>query len=141
MSKPTVPFPENPTALSATSAKVKSPMRYVVPLALLSAIIGGIAWVVQNMPSWRKTAVTAAPTVIPDALLGFTHFAKDGTYYAFWERPKETDKVPYSREYERGAEGRYYFHCINMVEEPVDLALAFKSCDCAKLFVALITPE
>jgi len=74
-------------------------------------------------------------------LLGFTHFAKDGTYYAFWERPKETDKVPYSREYERGAEGRYYFHCINMVEEPVDLALAFKSCDCAKLFVALIAPE
>jgi hypothetical protein len=125
----------------AAPGRIKSPARFVIPMVLLLAIIGGIAWLVQNMPSWRQAK---APTknINVEALLRITHLNKDGTYYGFWEKePKPGQKVPYSREFERGADGRYYFHCENVIDEPVDLSLSFKSCDCAQLFIALVSPE
>ena len=51
-----------------TAGRPKSPTRFVIPLVLLLAIIGGIAWVVQNMPSWRQ-AKTPSKYVNVEALL------------------------------------------------------------------------
>lgn len=138
---PTDAFRAGPPPETTTPGRPKSATRFVVPLVLLLAIIGGIAWVVQNMPSWRGK--TAPPkNVNVEALLRITHLNKEGTYYGVWERePGAKQTMPYSREFERGADGRYYFHCENALDEPVELSLTFKSCDCAQLFGAVVSNE
>src|SRR5262245_33786267 len=135
-------FRAGPPPGTQPPVRTKSPTRFVIPLVLLLVIIGGIAWVVQNMPTWRQGKAPSPKNINVEALLRITHMNKEGTYYGFWERdPKPGQKVPYAREFERGADGRYYFHCENAIDEPVEVGMPYKSCDCAQLFGALVSAE
>ena len=69
-------------------------LRYVIPLALMVAIVGGIAWLAQSLPRWKKLDDRPPPT--PDQ----------------WDRGSETrarrwDPALYSRvQIARGEAGR-----------------------------------
>ena len=58
------------------------PMRWIVPLILFVVIVGGIAWLVQNMRNWRPSKTTTAAPVTAD-LFEFPIF------YSHWEKPPE----------------------------------------------------
>lgn len=142
-------FSERPLrSLEGTAPpKSKSPMRWVVPLVLFVVIIGGIAWLVQYMPSWRSAKKeNGGAAKGPEALLAFLHPHFKGVYMALWERlplPKDNekppDKPPYAREFEKGAEGRYCFPLLVHPQQDVRIGLREKSCDCSLLHVALIS--
>lgn len=142
-------FPSQPAAAPPPVARSKSPMRWLVPLVMFVVIVGGIAWLVQNMPSWRaKTAVVPALPKGPDALLGFVHpITQSGYFVAPWEPLGKDDlgkpltKKPYAREFERNEEGKYCFPFLVRSEQAVEIGSNFKSCDCAKLSIAVITPQ
>lgn len=132
---------------SAPPSRPKSPLRWLVPLALFFLIIGGIAWLVQNMPTWRTRSQDAPPTMPkgPEILIRFLHpyDNADRVFFALWERPPAKppkDQAPrlYAREFERGAAGRYYFPFQVHAEQGSEFGVSHKSCDCAELHVAVV---
>jgi hypothetical protein len=151
-------FPEScsimaePNQLSNPPARAKSPLRYAVPLILFVLIIGGLAWLLQNMPAWRARPPVAAPQKGPEVVVQFTHQVGENFIMAMWEVPsekmlkqkgdKETKPPPvYEREMEPGSEGRYLFPFQNVTQQAAELGMAAKSCDCANLHVAVISKD
>jgi hypothetical protein len=130
---------------ASSSPPSKSPVRWIVPLVLFAVIIGGIAWLVQNMPSWRSkpAADTVAEPTGPEILLKIAGPANRGVYLALWDgMPAEKvqdEKQLYAREFEREAQGRYDFAVKLHPELPVELGVTKKSCDCAHLHVAVVS--
>lgn len=146
---PLFPGPStNEGAPAAAPSRPKSPLRWIVPLALFFLIIGGIAWLVQNMPTWRRPTPGAAPTVPkgPELLVGFVHpfDPNERAFMAIWEdinKPEAKQaKRLYAREFERGAEGRYYFPFYVHPEKASEFGVSYMSCDCAKLHLAIVPP-
>ena len=139
---------------AARPVRSSSALRRAVPLLLLVLIIGGIAWLVQNMPTWRsgKKETASAPKG-QQPILDFLHY----TGMALWEIPEEAkgdkgkseaakdDKQepppPYQREFEQGAEGHYFFPFKVNADQAAQMGLGFKSCDCAWLHVAFLPRE
>ncbi len=140
--QPAFPSGASETA-PAQSAPAARPLRWVVPLLLFFVIIGGIAWLVQNMPSWRGRTVEPAPVAKgPEVLLTIGTIHNRGVYLALWERmpeEKSTQKQLYAREFERDAEGQYHFPFQVHPEQPAEVGVTNKSCDCSRLYVALVS--
>ncbi|MCI0683697.1 MAG: hypothetical protein L0Y71_16445 [Gemmataceae bacterium] len=143
------PPPSSPSADAPSAARARSPVRWLIPLVLFVLIIGGIAWIVQNMPTWRgRTPPAAAPAAPkgPELLVRFVHpFDRERhAHVAVWEdfeklQKPETKERPrlYAREFERGAEGRYYFP-FYVTEQGCEVGVSSISCDCAELHVAAV---
>jgi len=131
--------PESAPQVPSIAEGGSRPMRWAVPLVLFVIIIGGIAWLAQNMANWRDKEPRAVAAVTAD-LFQFPIF------YSHWEKPPEKpiDKDPdfpvvYVREYERGEEGKYWYPFQNLTDHAVTLGLGFTSCDCSRLEAALIS--
>jgi hypothetical protein len=132
-----VSVPEVRPSIAAPPRKRSLGSRLLVPMILFVAVVGGIAWIVQYVPNWRKkTDVKPLPAVEKPALL-FTETM------ATWE--PEDEKKPYderyAKEYERGAEGRYDYPFDNTLSEPAEVGLLETSCDCTSVLAAALSPE
>ena len=132
---------------TAPPSRRKSPLRRLVPLALLIVVIGGIAWLVQNMPTWRTRSAPAPPTMAkgPEALIRFLHpfDPNDRAFVSVWEAlPTKAEKSEaprlYAQEFERGAKGVYYFPLIVHPEQGCDFGMFHQSCDCAETRLAIV---
>lgn len=141
-------FSERPMQPSdaAPPARSQSPIRWLVPLLLFAVIIGGIAWLVQNLPSWRSRPVESEPVDKgPDVLVRFIHPHNRGVYLALWdpmpEEKMKDEKQFYVREFEREAKGQYHFPFQVHLDLVVEIGLARKSCDCSHLSVAILPEE
>ena len=141
------PATDVPPAVPA--ARPRSPLRWIVPLALFFLIIGGIAWLVQKMATWRTPSRNSAPSGPkgPEILLNFRHLFDrspgEQAFVSLWEElPKkaEKDQPPrlYAREFERGAKGRYYFSFHVHPEQACEFGVSHKSCECAELDIAVV---
>ena len=139
-----------PNQLSTPPARARSPLRYAMPFVLFLVIIGGIAWLVQNMPSWRTRTNPVAQGKAAEQVLQFMNRINQNYVLALWELPPKMGEkskaedgsegpMIYEREFEPGAEGRYLFPFQNLTDQAAELGLTSTSCDCAHLHVALIT--
>lgn len=107
---------------TSPAAKAGSLARYAVSLALLVAIIGGIAWVVQYLPRWQSVAKPAPPAREKE-LVQFV------TKVAIWSK---TDPNPY-REFEPGDVGHYDFLFKNVLGQDIEVVHYSSTCDCASM--------
>jgi hypothetical protein len=93
---------------------------------LFVLIVGGLAWLVQYLPNWRKKPPTAA--ALERQLVFLETQAK-------WD-PADPD---YYMEFEREQPGHYDFAFENPTQVPAELGLIKPSCDCASVQVALLS--
>jgi len=119
--------------LTSPSIRRGSVVRYALSLILLVAIIGGIAWVAQYLPTMVKPKeVVQTPDVKPS--LEFVR------YVAQWYPPKvsekkegeatpPTDKYP-QKDFEQGTNGFYDFLFKNTAESEVEIVFYTTDCDC-----------
>lgn len=116
-----------PTAKSSAS-------RYVVSLIVLLVIVGGIAWLVQYLPSSDKKPTPSAPRPIKK-LLDFPETL------ARWRDPSKQDspdaikEVAY-KECEFNSKGHYDFLFKNAFDEDIEIVFFWKDCDCTNLRAA-----
>lgn len=113
--------------------------RVAVTVAVLMLVIGGIAWVVQYLPSYKKLPEQNKGTVKKERrdLLRFAD-AKDGeikNIKAVWD-PRDED---YAFEVEHGSRGSYDFYFENSYAGSVQIGLESTSCDCSDVKVALLS--
>lgn len=103
------------------------PTRWLVPLVVLLVIIGGIAWLVQNMPTRGQR--NSAPPVGSGELL------RPGINKEPTEKDDPTVHIP---EFEKGEEGKRLYPFQNATSESVELFLYKTSCDCSRMDVCLV---
>ena len=144
MSMPTPPF--------ETRAPQKSVTRFILPLLLLVLVVGGLAWVAQNLPRWRETKVPPPPNgnVADKPQLSF--FTPP---IALWEKAKEPKPEPAKndkaakkkpdeeqqygfKEFEPQMQGHYDFLFKNTSGVDVEIGLKQTSCDCAGVAVCVL---
>jgi hypothetical protein len=104
--------------------------RVVLPLVLFVGIVAAVAWVTQNLPSWR------APKVVQQVpadkvLLQFDQ------QKAVWDE-KEPE---YAAEFEFGKDGYYNFPFTNATSAPVEFGLSYMSCGCSKVKACVLNYE
>lgn len=124
------PIPPRPAARSPV-------LKYAISLVLLVAVIGGIAWVVQYLPSWnRRQKVDRDP---PPPLTQLLQFPR---WVALWDEQKPAaenkDGVPLGeknlpREVEFGTPGHYDFPFKNLSGQDVEVLHYFSTCDCTSV--------
>src|SRR5437868_5663624 len=130
------PHESAPASASPKAAK-SSTMRYVISLAVLVAIVMGIAWVIQNLPNIRPKN-NAPPVVDAKQILSFKRqIAQFGP-----DLPNPGDKdspeniVP--NEVELGTSGHYDFPFKNVWSADVDILAFASSCDCNSVKAAAL---
>ena len=109
----------------------------ILPLGLFIVGIAAIAFIVQNLPSWRTavrpSAPPPAPTTPGQALLTFPEAV------ALWYPGEEAFK-DYYLEIEQGQNGYYDFPFYNESKTPAELSLQGTSCDCSKVKACVLAP-
>ncbi len=111
-------------------------LRYLVALALLVAIVGGIAWVTQYMPGWRPPQPTPPPPVKAKKMLAFVREV------AQWgDKKDDEDKHFDSKDYEPGTTGHYDFLLQNISDQDVDVVFFATSCDCTTVKVSSLPAD
>lgn len=117
----------------ARTPRRHSVARWALPLILLVLVVGGIAWLVQNIPNWRTKTVTPTPANDDKPLLVFA------SKIAIWESPPEKagkddkEQAYVYKEFENGAKGHYDFFFRNVSSGEVEVGLISTSCDCASV--------
>lgn len=114
----------------------RSVLSYVLPIALLMVVIGGVAWVAQNLPKWRTAE--ARPTPAPRKSSNLLEFTR---VVAQWENPAKPpaptgvlEETNYSaKEVETGTNGHYDFFFKNVSGADVELLHYASACDCASV--------
>lgn len=109
--------------------------RVILPLVLFVAIIGGVAYVVQNLPSGGKQARRGddkgKATVAAAPLMSFQQEK------AVWDPDDET----YIKEFEREQPGHYDFPFKNLHDGPLEVGLEAANCDCTRVEVCFLAPD
>lgn len=130
------PFPAESHLADRPPPRVNWLSRYVMPVALFVAIVGIIAWVVQNMPKWQPPPKTTGEVDVikgdGQPILEFPRGEK-----AQWDK----EVADASKELERGFPGYYDFPFRNPDKDDVELGLLQPSCDCVSIKVALLDRE
>src|SRR5262245_16230506 len=94
--------------------------RYAVSLILLIAIIGGIAYIAQQLPQWRPDPKKdlPQPQISGKSLLGFARFVAQWSNKPFV--PPKEDATPKEffpfKDFEQGKSGHYDFLFKNMTD-------------------------
>jgi len=96
--------------------------RTVLPIALFVFIIGGIAWLAQNLPNWRTPKKAGPEPSLPQIV----SFAEKKSV---WD-PRDLD---YALEMERDVAGAYDFPFHNVSDQEIEIGLLGTSCDCSKV--------
>jgi hypothetical protein len=134
--QPVAPMPKEqlmPLVRRAPNAKIWT--RVVLPVVLLFAGVGAIAWMAQYQPGGRRPVTSGTDPVAAVAdnsdVLTFPFKIAD------WN-PEQPDKAKkYIRELELGKAGFFPFEFINENETAVDLGIYNASCKCAEIYAAI----
>lgn len=97
----------------------------VLPTALFLGAVAGIAFVVQNLPTWRS-ATTRPAGAEKGSVAALVKFPQPR---AIWD-PKDTE---YALETEQGHDGYYDFLFLNESSTEAEVGLERVSCDCSKV--------
>src|SRR4051794_35876003 len=103
---PTQPLNSDAPMPSPTSAAKGAPVTtYVVIGGLVVLMVGGLAWIIQYLPSRGnpQPGIKDKPAGEAKDVLVFSRTK------AVWETDESGEDTGYMREYERGVEGNYYF--------------------------------
>jgi hypothetical protein len=139
-SAPSIGGNESPAPIPPAPKQKSVFASYVLPVALFVAVIGGIAWLSQNLSGKRPVEAVQAPkgaanSNVP-APLNFDRFK------AVWEETKLNEKGepldPYVLEWEKGETGFYDFPFHNPNDHAVELGFQRPSCDCTAMKVVLL---
>src|SRR4051794_35454062 len=79
------------TPISEARPPRNSAARFILPLVLLVLIVGGLAWLAQNLPRWRDPGKPPDPNPQPTGKPLLTFFTPQ---VARWEKPKEPRAEP-----------------------------------------------
>ena len=113
-------------------------LRYIVSLVLLVVIIGGIAWVGQYLPSWKKAPPLNQQTE-GKTLLQFTRVV------AQWGPKPDlepgVEEKPTLKEVETGNNGHYDFPFKNVSKEDVEIVFYSSSCNCASVQACAVSSQ
>jgi hypothetical protein len=102
--------------------------RAILPLILFVAVVAGIAWVTQYLPSWRRS-----PQLPPPSGPAAIQFDQQGS--VVWD-PADKD---YVAEFEFAKEGHYDFPFVNTASTPAELGLSDTSCGCSNVKVCVLS--
>ncbi len=112
-------------------AKGKVLTQVVLPLGIFVALVGGITFVTQYVPSWR--AKPASGTAGPGA---------GGEVLTFPEKLARWDMHPgYGQEQELHTVGTYTFWFENRQPKPAELGLVSKSCQCSNVEACVLSAD
>ncbi len=106
--------------------------RIIVPLVLFFVVIGGIAFITQYLPNWRKTERPKRTQGKTKAKVVFKT-----TRAVKWDKNDEY----YLKEFEAGEEGHVDYQFANESSEPMQLGLKSASCTCARVEAVVFMPE
>lgn len=112
--------------------------RYLVPLVLLVAVIGGIAWVAQHLDNWRRER-KSNPNHQPQAGRSPLEFARRVAQWG--PKPVPGEEKFEAREYEPGQKGHYDFPFTNTSKEDVEIVQFASSCDCTSVQASALDEE
>jgi hypothetical protein len=101
--------------------------RIVVPLVLFILVVGGVAWVIQYLPS------NVNPR--PDS-----SSAQKLVKFMFDHGVADANDREYLAEYEPGQEGKYDFPMENIAGQELEAGLDTVGCTCSEVKIALIPP-
>ncbi|MBX9679522.1 MAG: hypothetical protein K2X38_12220 [Gemmataceae bacterium] len=141
-SAPPIGGNESPAPVLPASKQKSVLTTYVLPVTLFVAVIGGIAWLSQNLSGKRPTE-TVQPSKgnnseAPSPL-------KFDRVKAVWEETKLNEKGepldPYVLEWEKGETGFYDFPFHNSSDQPIELGFQRPSCDCTAMKVVLLDAQ
>jgi hypothetical protein len=111
--------------------------RYIIPLIALVAIVGGLAWVAQYLPSWNKSKDDLLPG--PNKDLVEFRFRQ-----ARWEKKpddKTAEPADPSRDVESGSKGHYDFPFKNVLGQDLEIVGFVSTCDCSTVKVCIVPTE
>lgn len=142
------PFPVAPPTASeprptgAPRGKPRSVVgTYVLPVALFVAIVGGIAYLTQNVTGKRSGDTPAPIAKSADAPMVL---AFDRTK-AIWEETRLDEKGdpldPYVLEWEKGDTGHYDFPFRNKTDQPAEVGFLRPSCDCTSMQALILDAD
>lgn len=106
----------------------KKSSRIVIAVVLFILVIGGIAWVVQQLPNYRK------PDQLPIPVTEIIRF-REGM--AVWDGADPS----YMLEVENGSEGSYDYFFENVSDGPATVGVESVSCDCSQVMVTVLSPS
>jgi hypothetical protein len=124
-----------PTKTNAAPLKKSNFTRYLLPLALLVAVIGGLAWVTQQLPKWNSTkAKVDAPTRVRPPL----EFAGA---MATWGAKPEPGEKPEPKEFEPTQKGHFDFPFKNDFKEDAEIVFLSSSCNCTSVLACALDAD
>lgn len=113
-------------------------LRYALAISSLVAVVAGLAWVTQQLPSGSKRSPGAAPIPRASNILKFS-LSNEGKNLAVWESkdadPKERG---FSRPFEKGVLGHFDFPFQNPTDQTAELGFLLSTCGCLGIEVALV---
>jgi hypothetical protein len=133
--------PNDPTPTTKPKpAPRSSVLRYVLPLVLLVAVIGGVAWVAQYLPSIVKNRKPPPPPEPMKVLLSFPRYIAQWSAEAVVESSDDPmKKESYTeREFEPNEEGHYDFPFKNVAGKDVEVTHYLSTCDCTSVRVCAV---
>ena len=119
-----------------------SVLRDVLPLVLLVAVIGGVAWVAQYLPSIVKNRKAPTPPPEMKVLLSFPRYIAQWNAQAVVENNNDDPmkKENYTeREFEPNEEGHYDFPFKNVAGKDVEVTHYLSTCDCTSVRVGAVS--
>lgn len=126
----------NPTKANAAPSSKTNFTRYLLPLALLVAVIGGLAWVTQQLPKWNSARQKTGETASRRAPLNFA------VTTAIWaSRLPEPGEKPEPKDYEPTQKGHYDFPFKNDTKENAEIVFFSSSCNCTSVLAAVLDAD
>ncbi len=129
-------------SLSARQSRRGDVSRSVISIVLLMAIIGGLAWVVQYLPSIKRTGGPIPNTDKPLLLVT--------PKVAIWRTPglvekKDADSAAQGldgyKEFEQGKSGHYDFLIRNASGADLEVRNYTSACDCASVNISVLAAD
>lgn len=139
---PPVGAHEAPAAVSPRAKPRSVFTTYVLPVMLFVIVIGGVAWLSQNLSGTSKRPSVPNPTPTANNGPGALVFDRNK---AEWEESRLNEKGepldPYVKEWEKGETGYYDFPFRNTTDQVVELGFSRPSCDCTSMQVAILDAD
>src|SRR5262245_20342911 len=134
-----------PAAAPAPPVRARSGRRYIIAVVLFVVLVGGLAYVAQNL---RKRTNVPVPPGRGGAALGkdILKFPEDlrepnpevvNLFHALWDHPDPKNRG-YAQELEKGKNGHYDFVFLNTADTDADVGLEESSCDCSSLEITAV---
>jgi hypothetical protein len=118
----------------------------ILTVGLILVVVGGLTWVGQYMPSWKKRQQGVADPIKPGTDQKVLEFSprssrQPGEVSAVFERDESGDDTGYVLEVERGVLGHYYFPFRNGLGAAAEMGLKDQVCNCSESAVCILPAD